>query len=115
MKIQFNENGVDTILPDSSSISGKRGHQTENESSVKRAKLDLKVHQAKGERMEIVLKKLLTVDSQLGIDSENATTEEILVPHVGISDFIALAKDKGLSNIIYHPPPHPSPLLASAL
>ena len=108
MQSLSDENKSNTILSESPSTCAKRGHQIENANSSKRAKLDLEVHENEGQRMGAASDKPLSEDSEGHIDlvkggnqTENAAAEEILVPDVGISDFFALSKDKGLSLPIY--------------
>jgi hypothetical protein len=108
MQSLSDENKSDTTLPESSSKCAKRGHQIEIENTAKRAKLDVEVHENKDQGMETVSNNSVVeeIDSsidlvKLGNETESVTTEEILVPDVGISDFFALSKNKGLSRIIH--------------
>jgi hypothetical protein len=110
MQSPSDEDKSDTMLPELSSKAAKRRQQIENENTAKRAKLDLEVHKNKGQLMEIVSNRSLAEDSdghldlvKLGNETANAAAEEILVPDVGISDFFALSKNKGLSSIIHSP------------
>jgi len=115
MQSLSDEDKLDRMLSESSSKATKRGQQIENENTAKRAKLDLEVHENKGQPIETMSYRSLTEDSDGHLDlvklrdeTADAAAEEILVPDVGISDFFALSEDKGMSSII-------NPLFASSL
>jgi hypothetical protein len=97
------ENKSDMKFPESPSKCAKRGNKVENENPAKRAKLNLR---NKRQGVEILSNRSTSGDANGSIDlamveneTESGTVEEILVPDVGISDFLALSKDKGLSCI----------------
>ncbi len=110
MQSLSDENEFGTLLPEPSSKGAKRGHQIEREYAAKRTKVDQKVHKYKRQQVKTMPNKSLPEDTdsyidlvKLGDETESAAVEDILVPDVGISDFCALSKHEGLSNIIHSP------------
>jgi hypothetical protein len=102
------ENKSDTALSESSSKCAKRRNQIEMENPAKRFRLGLQVHENNEQEMEAVSSKFLSQDSDGHIDlvnpqneATNGAVEEILVSDVGISDFFALSKNKGLLSIFH--------------